>query len=230
MSGGAERREDASSTHSLQPLPSRLLLIADGFAAGRAELDAESIRDRTLALVEAGVRWVLLRDHDASSTAFADAADELATRLRDRQPDVALSVAGRIDVARQLGAGVHAGVRGPELADVSDMAPVGFSTHSATQALVAQRAGADYVTFSPVFPTRTHPNAEPTGIDALRRCVEAVEIPVLALGGMTAPRARIARAVGASGAAAISSLLFAYDPAVTVPRLLRAVGDGSPAR
>ena len=219
-----ERGGDARPTpERLRPLPSRLLLIADGFASGRAEMDASAIRDRALALVEAGVRWVLLRDPDASAAAFADAADALAAALRDRQPEVFLSVAGRADVARAIGAGVHAGVRGPDLADVADLPLVGVSAHSATQALVAQRAGADYVTFSPVFPTRTHPGAEPAGIDALRCCAEAVEIPVLALGGMTAPRARIARAVGASGAAAISSLLFAYDPDVTVPRFLRAV-------
>ena len=227
MSDAADREEARAETRPTaepsRPLPSRLLLIADGFASGRAELDAEAIGDRTLALVEAGVRWVLLRDHGASAAAFAAAAEALAARLRDRQPDVALSVAGRAEVARALGAGVHAGARGPALADVADVALVGFSAHSAAQALVAQRAGADYVTFSPVFATRSHPGAEPAGIDALRRCAEAVRIPVLALGGMTAPRARIARAVGASGAAAIASLLFAYDPTVTVPRFLRAV-------
>lgn len=209
----------------MRPIPSRLLLIADGFATGRAELPAADIQRRTLELVDAGIRWVLLRDHTASPTQFSDSAFELATRLRDRQPEVSLSISRHADVARQLGAGLHIGERGPGWDEVADLSRVGFSAHSATQALVAQRAGADYVTFSPVFRTRSHPDAAPAGIDALRRCVEAVEIPVLALGGMTAPRARLAGAVGASGAAAISSLLFAYDPSVTVPRFLRAVGE-----
>ena len=206
-------------------LPSRLLLIADGFATGRPELPADVIHARTLALVKAGIRWVLLRDHAAGPAAFAEAAIELVTTLRNHQPEVALSVSGHADVARQLEAGIHVGERGPGLADVTDLSLVGFSAHSATQALVAQRAGADYVTFAPVFHTQTHPDAAPAGLSALRRCVNAVEIPVLALGGMTAPRARLAGAVGASGAAAISTLLFAYDPSVTVPRFLRAVGD-----
>lgn len=216
----------------MRPIPSRLLLIADGFATGRPELPAADVQRRTLELVDAGIRWVLLRDHAARPTDFARAAVELATLLRVRQPDVSLSVSCHADVARQLAgadlrfeAGIHMGERGPEWHEVADLPLVGVSAHSATQALIAQRAGADYVTFSPVFKTRSHPDAAPAGIDALRRCVEAVEIPVLALGGMTAPRARLARAVGASGAAAISSLLFAYDPSVTVPRFLRAVGD-----
>ena len=205
------------------PLPSRLLLIADGFATGRPELEAPEVRARALAVVEAGVRWVLLRDHAASPATFLEAAAPLADALRTRGATV--SVAGRLDAAQALGAGVHAGQRGPDLASAVGLPLVGFSAHSATQALVAQRAGADYVTFSPVFRTRTHPDAAPAGLDALRRAVEAVDIPVLALGGLTAPRARLAGAVGASGAAAIASLLFAYDPAVTVPRFLRAVGE-----
>ncbi|GAB5536239.1 MAG: thiamine phosphate synthase [Rubricoccaceae bacterium] len=209
----------------MRPLPSRLLLIADGFAVGRPELSATVIQARTLALVDAGIRWILLRDHAASPKQFAEAAAELATQLRDRQPDVTLSISRHADVAHQLDAGIHIGERGPDWDEVSDLPLVGFSAHSATQALVAQRAGAHYVTFSPVFRTRTHPDAAPAGLDALRRCVDAVEIPVLALGGMTAPRARLALAVGASGAAAISSLLFAYDPEVTVPHFLRAVGE-----
>ena len=209
---------------SRAPLPARLLLIADGFATGRPELPADAIQARTLELVAHGIRWVLLRDPAASPTQFGDAALDLTTRLRERQPEIALSVSGHVEVARQLDAGVHVGERGAALPEVTDLPLVGFSAHSATQALVAQRAGADYVTFSPVFRTRSHPDAAPAGLDALRRCVDAVDIPVLALGGMNAPRARLAQAVGASGAAAISSLLFAYDPGVTVPRFLRAVG------
>ena len=56
---------------------------------------------------------------------------------------------------------------------------------------------------------------------------------MVALGGMTPPRARIARLVGAHGAAAVSSLLFAWDEAQTVRQFLDAVGgasDASPAR
>ncbi|MEO0560271.1 MAG: thiamine phosphate synthase [Bacteroidota bacterium] len=211
----------------MRPLPSRLLLIADGFASGRPEMPAADIQRRTLELVNAGIRWVLLRDHTASSTQFSEAATDLAIQLRDRRPDVTLSISRYAAIARQLNAGIHIGERGPQWDEVADLPLVGFSAHSATQALIAQRAGANYVTFSPVFRTRSHPDAAPAGIDALRRCVEAVEIPVLALGGMSAPRARLAMAAGASGAAAISSLLFAYDPAVTAPRFLRAVGEGT---
>ena len=203
-----------------------LLLIADGFATGRVELDAETIRQRTLALVAAGVPWVSLRDHAATPDAFRAAAVPLVDALRQQNPDVELSVHGRLDVARELGAGLHVGRRGEGLDEAVHaglVGPVGVSAHSATGAAHAARAGADYATFSPVFATRTHPDAVPTGVDPLRLAAERSGLPILALGGLTPPRARIARLVGAHGVAAISSLLFAWDEAKTVAQFLQAL-------
>jgi thiamine-phosphate pyrophosphorylase len=201
----------------------RLLLVADGFVSGRPELPAETVAERTVALVEAGVPWVSLRDTGADASTFAARAASLAAQLRAVRPDVLLSVHARLDVARALGAGFHAGSRGAAVADAAGLWPVGFSAHSATQAVVAARAGAHYVSFSPVFETRTHPDAAPAGLDALRRCAERAGVPVLALGGMTPPRARLARIAGAHGAAAIASLLFAWDAPATVASFHRSL-------
>ena len=207
----------------------RLLLIADGFAAGRPELDAEAIRDRALACVEAGVPWVSLRDHAAPPDVFAEAAEAFAAELTRARPGTALSVHGRLDVARALGAGLHVGQRGANVEDAVAAGlggAVGVSCHSATAAVRAARAGADYVTVSPVWRTRTHPDAEPAGIDVLRLAAERSGVPVLALGGITPPRARIGRIVGAHGAAAISGLLFSWDAEATVQAFLAALGEG----
>ena len=207
------------------PLP-RLLLIADGFVTGRAELDAGTIRERAVALVGAGVPWVSLRDHAAAGPDFREGASRLAAALRAAAPDVVLSVHARLDVARELGAGLHAGRRGAPLAEAVGAGlegPRGVSAHSASAVLAARKAGADYATLSPVFPTRTHPDAVPTGIDPLRLAVERSGLPVLALGGLTPPRARIARLVGAHGAAAVSALLYAWDEARTVRQFLDAL-------
>lgn len=208
-----------------RPIP-RLLLVASGFAAGRLELDADAIRQRAVALVEAGVPWVSLRDHDAPDALFRTRAVALADALRRVRPDLVLSVHGRLDVARDLGAGLHAGRRGATVAEAvaAGLAgPVGASAHSATAALRAAKAGADYVTVSPIFATRTHPEAVPAGVDLVRLAAERAGVPVLALGGMTPPRARIAAHVGAYGVAAISSLLFAWDAEATVRQFLDAV-------
>ena len=205
------------------PLP-RLLLIADGFASGRAEMDAASVRARAVRLVEVVVPWVSLRDHEAEDAAFRSAATALAADLRAARPDVLLSVHGRLDVAREIGAGLHAGRHGAGVSEAVGAGldgPVGASVHSASAALSAAKAGAAYVTLSPVFQTRTHPEAAPAGVDALRLAAERAGVPVFALGGMTPPRAKIARLVGAHGAAAIASLLYAFDAERTVSDFLR---------
>lgn len=225
MSEPAAERDPRPPPESELP---RLLLIADGFATGRTELPATEIRQRAVALVEAGVTWVSLRDHEADDATFADVAIELAEAIRAADPTVGLSIHGRLDVARDLGAGLHVGRRGATLDDAraADLpGPVGVSAHSASAALAARKGGADYVTFSPVFATRTHPDVVPSGIDPLRLAAERSGLPVLALGGMTPPRAKIARLVGAHGAAAISSLLFAWDEARTVRQFLDALGE-----
>jgi thiamine-phosphate pyrophosphorylase len=204
----------------------RLLLIADGFASGRVELSAEDVRQRTVELVEAGVPWVSLRDHEADAHAFSEAAHDLAEAVRAARPDALLSVHGRLDVAEALGAGLHVGRLGASVEEAVGAGlagPVGVSAHSASAALAARKCGADYATFSPVFATRTHPDAVPAGIDPLRLAADRSGLPVLALGGMTPPRARIARLVGAHGAAAISSLLFAWDATRTVRQFLDAL-------
>lgn len=209
----------------------RLMLIADGFATGRLELPAPEICDRVVEAVEAGVPWVSLRDHAAEADPFAAAARDLAGRIRAARPTVALSVHARLEVAQALGTGIHVGRRGATLAEAVEAGlpgPVGVSAHSATTALRAARGGADYATFSPVFETRSHPDAVPSGIDPLRLAADRAGIPVLALGGMTPPRARIARLVGAHGAAAISTILFAWDIPRTVRQFLDAIETAPP--
>lgn len=203
----------------------RLLLVADAFSSGRDEMTAPDVRRRAVEAVEAGVEFVMLRDHAAEPDAFARDAGTLARDLRAARLDVRLVVNTRLDVALEMGAGVHVGHRGPGVAHAvaSGVAFVGFSAHSATQARAAAKAGAGYVTFSPVFATRTHPEATPSGLDPLGLAVRTAGVPVLALGGMTPPRTRLARMVGAHGVAVLSGLLFAWDARKTARAFLDAV-------
>lgn len=204
----------------------RLLLIADGFASGRSEMDATAIRARTVALVGAGVAFVMLRDHAADDATFATAAEALAADLRAARPDVLLVVNTRLDVALGIGAGVHVGTRGPFVSDAvaASAAFVGTSAHSATQVRRAELAGATYATLSPVFETQSHPETPPLGVGTLRLAAEAAGIPIFGLGGITAPRARLVRDAGAHGAAVLSGLLFGWNAARTVAGYTEALG------
>lgn len=80
----------------------------------------------------------------------------------------------------------------------------GVSCHSLAELKQAEAAGFDYAFLSPVFPTRTHPEAAPLGLEAFAAACAAVDLPVFALGGATADNENACREAGAFGVAAIS--------------------------
>ncbi len=80
------------------------------------------------------------------------------------------------------------------------------AAHTMKDLRAAERAGADVVFLSPVFPTRSHPGARALGPLCFGFIARRARIPVIALGGMTAARFRPMRALGAYGWAAIDGL------------------------
>lgn len=77
--------------------------------------------------------------------------------------------------------------------------------HSRREAIAAQRAGADAIFVSPLFATRSHPGARPLGRSRFARMIRGIDTPIIALGGMTAKRARTLRYPEAYGWAAIDA-------------------------
>jgi thiamine-phosphate diphosphorylase len=80
---------------------------------------------------------------------------------------------------------------------------VGRSVHSVQGAVHAERDGADFVIFGPVWSSESHAGTAPQGIDGLAVVARAVHIPVLAIGGVTEDRIAECEAAGAAGYAAI---------------------------
>lgn len=80
---------------------------------------------------------------------------------------------------------------------------IGRSVHSVEGALEAERDGADYVIYGPVWPSASHPGVAPVGLEALSRVVRAVHVPVLAIGGVTEEHMAELVSAGAGGYAAI---------------------------
>jgi thiamine-phosphate pyrophosphorylase len=169
----------------------------------------------------------------AAHATSAAAADVAATVAADGSVGF-LSVNDRLDVALASGAdGVHlAGQSLPVEAAVQLAAGrvlVGRSVHALDEAVAVARAGADYVTFGHVFPTSSHPGLPPRGLDQLREIVDAVDIPVLAIGGITVENLDAVLATGCAGVAVISAILSNPDPRDAAARLRRAL-DTSPRK
>jgi thiamine-phosphate pyrophosphorylase len=135
----------------------------------------------------------------------------------------------RLDVALAAeAAGVHLGEQSLPLASVIHWRRsagrinfrIGVSYHSLDSAHAAERGGADYIFFGPVFATPSKAAfGPPQGIDRLREVCAAVEIPVLAIGGITAENARACISAGAAGIAAIRLFQDAGNLAELAARL-----------
>jgi thiamine-phosphate pyrophosphorylase len=161
-----------------------------------------------VATAEAGLRAAArasilqLRAPDATARQL----EREAMTLVARSP-VPVVVSSRCDIALAAGA---AGVNLPEHDIGVDEARrliggglVGRSVHSLAAATQAQDEGADFVLFGPVWPSPSHPDAAPQGVEQLARVARELRIPMLAIGGVTEARVAACLRAGAAGYAAI---------------------------
>jgi thiamine-phosphate pyrophosphorylase len=197
----------------------RLMLVADQFTDPRIETIVECI------VAETALRWVQLRDHEARQALFRGRAGCLVDRLWTSRPDLLVSINSDVGLADNLGTGVHLGVHGSSIAEARQALGgepyIGYSAHTLEQALRAAEEGADYVTFSPVFPTQSKPGHPGTGVDAVATvCERLAGVPVIALGGITPARIDACRDAGAHGVAVLSGILGARDPVAAAGQYL----------
>ena len=162
---------------------------------------------------------VLVEDLDTARAAVADGAtvvqlrvkgastDELVQRGRPfRELDATFVVNDDVEAALALGAdGVHLGRSdgGLERALTAGIL-VGLSVWDVGEAIAAVRSGATYLGAGPIYATPSKPDADPPiGLDGLAGIVDAVEIPVVAIGGIDETNAGACIAAGAAGVAVI---------------------------
>ena len=142
-------------------------------------------------------------------------APDLTTRELEREANalvpkasVPVVVSSRCDVALAAGAaGVNLPERDISVAEARTLMGqrlVGRSVHSIESAVAAEREGADYVIFGPVWPSPSHPEEKSRGTRALAEVARALRVPVLAIGGVTSERAEECAKAGAAGYAAIT--------------------------
>ncbi len=207
----------------MRALPSPLLAVTDRH--GHARPLAETVQ----AILEGGGRWIWFRDRDLEPEARLRLGEAVAARVR--AAGGFLTVGGDVALARVLGAdGLHlGGGSGPEAIAAAREALgagalIGVSAHAPHEVAQAAKAGADYVTLSPIFPTASKPGYGPAlgpeGIVAARR----FGLPVVGLGGIDPARIAECHAAGAAGVAVMGGLMRTGDPAAAAQALLEAWG------
>ena len=224
----------------------RLIVITDRrIAAGAGHT---SIVDVVRAAVAAGATSIQLRDKDASARELAEQGRALLEITRPA--GALLFVNDRVDVALAVGAdGVHVGpddlpvggVRrgwggagggggggtrgvGPGGSGPAQRFLIGTSTDDPEEARRLVAEGADYLGCGTVYATSSKPDAGSViGVEGLAAVVEAVEAPVVGIGGVTAERAAEIRThTAAAGVAVIGAVMGARDVGTAVRRLLTA--------
>ncbi|HSU26587.1 MAG TPA: thiamine phosphate synthase, partial [Pyrinomonadaceae bacterium] len=163
-------------------------------------------------LIDGGAKLIQLREKRLSPKQFYREAVEAIEIARIAGAKIIIN--DRVDIALVTKAdGVHLGQDDlpPEQARklLGREAIIGFSTHSAEQFIHASRLSVDYIAAGPVFATSTKDKPDPTiGLAELRVISEAFrDIPLVAIGGITAENAQSALDAGADSVAVVSHLI-----------------------
>jgi thiamine-phosphate pyrophosphorylase len=196
--------------------------------SARAALSDERTQPPARALLEAirsaaaaGVDWIQIREKDLEARALAALVRQAIDRTRGTGARILVN--DRLDVALAArAAGVHLGELSLPVERVTEWRrsagctefQLGVSCHSIEAARAAERRGADYIFFGPVFSTPSKASfGAPQGIERLREVCAAVKIPVLAIGGVDLENAASCMEAGAAGLAAIRLFQESQDVA-----------------
>jgi thiamine-phosphate pyrophosphorylase len=196
-----------------------LLVISDRSQARRPILEIAA------AVFAGGGRWFSLREKDLP----AEERRALLGKLVALGRRYGATVTAHDDIAAVLATGAD-GVHLPGGGDPAaarrrlPQGLIGVSTHSAAEAAAMLRAGADYVTLSPIFLTDSKQGYGPAlGLDALAAAAAAAPGPIIALAGITPDNAASCLAAGSRGIAVMGEVMRAVAPEEIVSRLIAAL-------
>ena len=184
----------------------------------------ETLTEVVETLLKAGVTCVQLREKEAEDAFILQEAQELNALCR--RYGVPFLVNDRPDLAQAAGAdGVHVGQEDTGLTEARNLlgpnALLGGSAHTVEEALAAQAAGADYLGCGAVFGSGTKHNVSQMPLETLTAICQAVDIPVVAIGGVSLDNLPLLADTGIAGVAVISGLFAADDKTEAAQAFLR---------
>jgi thiamine-phosphate pyrophosphorylase len=200
----------------------------------RCDLSPADLVVRVRDLAQAGVDIIQIRERDLSDRDLLALARQAVSATRGTC--ALLLVNDRADIAMAAGAaGVH--LRGDSIpvARIRRVTPpdfvIGRSVHAIDEAIaLARDGGCDYLLFGTIFRSAGKPASQSlAGVDALAAVCRAIEMPVVAIGGIDATNAAAVAAAGAAGLAAVEALVGAPRSGLRaqVTALRRAFDTGS---
>ncbi len=176
--------------------------------------EGQRLYDQVEKALKGGVTFVQLREKDLDEEAFLEEAREMQALCREY--GVPFVINDNVKLAVEIDAdGVHVGQSDMEAGDVRAMIGpdkiLGVSAQTVEQALAAQAHGADYLGVGAVFATSSKADAAEVDHAVVRDICRAVEIPAVAIGGITVANTPVLAGCGLAGIAVISAIFGAAD-------------------
>ena len=198
-----------------------------------AVTDRYWLKDETLAQVVekailGGTTFVQLREKNATDEEFLQLA--LDVQKVCKKYNVPFVINDNVELAAKIGAdGVHVGQSDMNALDVRALVGsdkiLGVSAQTVEQAVLAEKQGADYLGVGAVFRTSMKDDADYVPYETLKAICDAVTIPVVAIGGITANNMHELKGSGICGVSVISSIFGKEDITAAAAELKKKVAE-----
>ena len=203
----------------LDPRQMRLYAVTDRAWAA----DEDALMAQIEAAIDGGASIVQLREKHLDGAAFLAEAERFVALCR-RKGAVSI-INDSVEIAAKTGAdGVHVGQEDLRAGEARRLLGpdklIGVSAHTVEEALAAQAAGADYLGVGAAFVTGTKTDAKPISRETIRAITAAVDIPVVAIGGVTRENLPELKGCGLDGVAVVSALFAQSDVRAAARELL----------
>ena len=180
----------------------------------RAWVGKQDLYQQVESALKGGATCVQLREKELDETAFLEEAIALAALCR--RYGVPFFINDNVDIAVKCRAdGIHVGQEDMKAADVrrrvGDGMMIGVSVHSVEEALEAVANGADCLGVGAMFSTSTKTDAEVLPLEILRDICAAVDVPVVAIGGINKRNIVALAGTGVDGVALVSAIFAAEN-------------------
>lgn len=203
-----------------EQLREQMLLYA---VTDRHWLNGQMLYEQVEEALKGGATFIQLREKDLTEEEFLEEAKKIQQLCKKYR--VPFIINDNVKLAKEIDAdGVHVGQSDMEALDVraqlGEDKIIGVSARTVEQALLAEKHGADYLGVGAVFQTGTKTDAREVEHSVLKEICTKVDIPVVAIGGITQDNVKELSGSGINGVAVISAI-FAQKDIVTATAKLK---------
>lgn len=190
-------------------------------------LNGKTLYSQVELALKGGATMIQIREKDLDENAFLKEAEQIQSLCA--KYCVPFIVNDNVELAVKIDAdGVHVGQSDMAAKDVRALIGkdkiLGVSAQTVEQALEAQKCGADYLGTGAVFPTGSKDDAQVLGVQTLKEICSAVNIPVVAIGGISKDNILELKKSGIAGVSVISAI-FAQNDIVAATAELKSLAE-----